>query len=100
VPLAQLPLRRNRGSAGNIAIKLDPGDAVASAHLMLALEDEVLVASRQGNMARTRAADVPCHRNRATRGARLLALNEGDEVQTVTVAAAAAAAAAAGGAVP
>jgi hypothetical protein len=85
VSLARLPLRRRRGSAGNIAIKLDAGDAVASAHLVLGPDDELLLASRQGLMARTRAADVRCPKGRASRGVRLLALNAGDEVQTVTV---------------
>ena len=86
VSLARLPLRRNRGSAGNIAIRLDPRDAVASAHVVLSADDELLIASRGGLMARVKAAGVRCPKGRASKGVRLLALNPGDEVQTCSVA--------------
>lgn len=48
-------------------------------------DDEVMVASRNGLMARCRAAEVRCPKGRGSRGVRLLALNAGDEVQTAVV---------------
>ncbi|KAI8463558.1 MAG: DNA gyrase, A subunit [Monoraphidium minutum] len=85
VALARLPLRVRRGSAGNIAVKLDAGDAVAMAGVVASEDDEVVIASRQGQIARFRASDVRCPKGRASRGSRLLALNAGDEVQTCAV---------------
>jgi len=94
ISLARLPPRRRRGSTGNIAIKLDKGDSVAMAQLVMRADDEILLASRQGQMARCKAADVRCPKSRSSRGVRLLALNPGDEVQACSVLGASAAVAA------
>lgn len=85
VALARLPLRRNRGTAGNVAIRLDEGDGVAMAALVTSEGDEVLLASRGGLIAACAAAEVRCLKGRASRGVKLLGLNAGDEVQTAAV---------------
>lgn len=84
VPLADVPLRQGRGGKGVIGVKLNPGDAVAAAHLLHSADDDVMLASRQGLMARCGAAEVRVC-GRGAKGVRLLSLNDGDEVTTVAV---------------
>lgn len=83
--LARVPLRRNRGSAGNAAIKLAPGDRVAMVKLVTDPTAEVLLGSRAGQIARVAARDISCPKGRASRGVRLLALRDGDEVQAAAI---------------
>jgi DNA gyrase/topoisomerase IV subunit A len=59
------------------------------ARLVNSADDEILLASRQGQISRFKAAEVRCPKSRSSRGVRLLALNPGDEVQACSVLAAA-----------
>ncbi|WIA34417.1 hypothetical protein OEZ86_012752 [Tetradesmus obliquus] len=84
VPLSEVPIKVGRGLKGSIGMKLDAGDSLAMALLVHSKDDDVVMASRQGLMARCRAADVRIL-GRTAKGVKVLALNEGDEVQTVAV---------------
>ncbi|WIA14237.1 hypothetical protein OEZ85_002775 [Tetradesmus obliquus] len=84
VPLSEVPIKVGRGLKGSIGMKLDAGDSLVMALLVHSKDDDVVMASRQGLMARCRAADVRIL-GRAAKGVKVLALNEGDEVQTVAV---------------
>lgn len=84
VPLSEVPIKLGRGLKGSIGMKLDAGDSLAMALLVHSKDDDVVMASRQGLMARCRAADVRIL-GRTAKGVKVLALNEGDEVQTVAV---------------
>ena len=46
------------------------------ARLVNSADDEILLASRQGQISRFKAAEVRCPKSRSSRGVRLLALNE------------------------
>lgn len=84
VPVSEIPLKVNRGGGGTIGVRLTAGDSLAMAHLVYSSEDDIVLASRQGLMARCRAADVRIL-GRTGKGVRVIALNDGDEVQTVAV---------------
>jgi DNA gyrase subunit A len=84
VPLSEVPIKLGRGLQGSIGMKLHAGDKLAMALLVHSKDDDIVMASRQGMMARCRAADVRIL-GRAAKGVKMLALNEGDEVQTVAV---------------
>ncbi|KAF6254075.1 DNA topoisomerase [Scenedesmus sp. NREL 46B-D3] len=84
VPLAEVPLKLGRGLLGVAGMKLEAGDSLAMALLVHSKEDDIVMASRQGMMARCRAADVRIF-GRPAKGVKMLGLNEGDEVQTVAV---------------
>jgi DNA gyrase subunit A len=84
VPLAEVPLKMNRAGQGVAGMKLEAGDSLAMALLVHSSEDDVVMASRQGMMARCRAADVKIL-GRNGKGVKMLGLNDGDEVQTVAV---------------
>lgn len=74
-----------RGAGGTAGIRLNAGDSVALAAVVRGKGDEVLIASRGGQMARFSAADIRCPKGRASKGVRLLSLKPGDEVQAATV---------------
>ncbi|KAK9814470.1 hypothetical protein WJX72_006459 [[Myrmecia] bisecta] len=76
-----------RGAKGVRAIKLQDGDRLAALHVVGggegAEEEEVLMGSSQGLMSRISATSIGAY-SRAAKGVRVLRLQEGDEVQTVT----------------
>ncbi|KAF8061304.1 gyrA [Scenedesmus sp. PABB004] len=84
VPLSDVPIKARRGPQGVIGVKLAPGDALAAMRLLHSADDDVVLASRGGLMARCAASDVAAL-GRAAKGVRVISLNDGDEVQTVAV---------------
>lgn len=84
VALARLAARA-RGAMGVTGIRLGAGDKVALAAIVRGASDEVLIASRGGQMARFAAADIRCPIGTRSKGVRLVALKPGDEVQAATV---------------
>jgi DNA gyrase subunit A len=84
VPLSEVPQKLGRGVQGVTGMKFEADDSLAMALLVHSKEDDIVMASRQGMMARCRAADVRIL-GRPAKGVKMLALNEGDEVQTVAV---------------
>jgi DNA gyrase subunit A len=84
VPLSEVPLKLSRAVLGVAGMKLEAGDRLAMALLVHSKEDDIVMASRQGMMARCRAADVKIL-GRTAKGVKMLGLNEGDEVHTVAV---------------
>jgi DNA gyrase subunit A len=84
VLVKDVPLKLSRGTQGVIGVKLEKGDRLAVVLLVTSADDDVALASRQGMVTRLRASDVRVC-GRSARGVRVISLNEGDEVQTVTV---------------
>lgn len=84
VPLVDIPIKKGRGTQGVIGVKLGTGDRLALAQLVMSVDDDVVLASRQGVMIRCSAADIRAM-GRTGKGVRVISLNDGDEVQTVAV---------------
>ncbi len=80
VPVALFDIK-SRGVQGIIGMKLADGDALSTVHLV-GTGDEMVCASRQGLMSRLRTDDARVM-SRATKGVKLMDLNDGDEVWTV-----------------
>src|SRR4051812_1337816 len=74
-------MRRQRGAKG-YAVVAEPGTVPVVAALVVGRRDELLIATRRGQMMRLPAADVPVYRRRA-RGVRVVRLRDGDEIARV-----------------
>jgi len=67
------------------ALSDSDGDAIAAVAVVESGDDEVLVGTANGVINRIRAADITCNKSRQARGSKLLALDEGDSVTSVSV---------------
>lgn len=63
---------------------LHTGDSLAMAHIVHSDDDDVVVASKQGVVMRCAAKDVRIL-SRASKGVKLMSLQDDDEIQTLAV---------------
>ena len=72
-----------RGARGVITIKTNERNGKVVDVIAVKDENEILISSREGMMVRIRAADIR-RQGRNTMGVRLMRLNKGDKVVSVT----------------
>lgn len=60
------------------------GDSLVLAHMVHSDQDDVVVASKQGTVMRCAAADIRAM-GRTAKGVKLMSLQPGDEVQSLTI---------------
>ncbi len=82
-PLGQYK-RQKRGGSGIKTAKITPKTgALVSARIIAGEEEEIIAISRKGVVIRTTLATIPSL-SRATQGVRIMKLDEGDAVASIT----------------